>query len=124
MWTRLVGFLIVNMPQVNLPRLKPRASLASASKEAEGEMMTPCPCMQYARTGFPGSLTETYSPRRLNCTDGQGCHADYSSGAEQTARACLYTERVILVLFAASGTFAVTRDHSVSTRVDLRRRIR
>jgi hypothetical protein len=33
--------------------------------------MTPCPCMQHARTGFPGSLTETYSSRQLSCTDGR-----------------------------------------------------
>jgi hypothetical protein len=48
-------------------------------------MMTPCPCEQHARTGSPHSLTETYSHRRLGCTDGQGNHTDCSSDAAQTA---------------------------------------
>ena len=85
--------------------------------------MTPHPCTQRAPDGFPDRLTAACSCGRLGCAGGWGCHAGYPAIWEATS-ASLYVARVTLVLFAASGTFAVTRDQPSFPRLDSRSRMR
>ena len=85
--------------------------------------MTPHPCAQRAPDGFPDRLTEACSCGRLGCAGGWGRHAGYPAIWEATS-ASLYVARVTLVLFAASGTFAVTRDQPSFPRLDSRSRMR
>ena len=95
-------------------------------REPEGprkRKMTPHPCTQRAPDGFPDRLTAACSCGRLGCAGGWGRHAGYPAIWE-AASASLYVARVTLVLFAASGTFAVTRDQPSFPRLDSRSRMR
>ena len=108
---------------VNLPRLKSQASLSVRPEGPRKRKMTPHPCTQRAPDGFPDRLTAACSCGRLGCTGGWDHHAGYPAIWE-AASASLYVARVTLVLFAASGTFAVTRDQPSFPRLDSRSRMR
>lgn len=92
-------------------------------KDPRMRKMTPHPCTQRAPDGFPDRLTVACSCGRLGCAGGWGRHAGYPA-VREAASASLYVARVTLVLFAASGTFAVTRDQSSFPRLDSRSRMR
>lgn len=117
------GSVFRSRGNVNLPRLKSRASLSVRPEGPRKRKMTPHPCTQRAPDGFPDRLTAACSCGRLGCAGGWGRHAGYPAIWE-AASASLYVARVTLVLFAASGTFAVTRDQPSFPRLDSRSRMR